>query len=577
MLRNITKTLFICLIVPTMACGGGGASSPTPDGPPADDAQPDSTPATEPGAATDVVATRGDGEVTVTWSAPASDGGSDITGYVVSEVTPNAGGATATTTGATSAVVTGLSNGTAYTFEVIATNAVGDGPASAASNEVSPAGVPDAPTAVAAVAAHTQATVSWTTPASDNGEAIIDYAVVASPGGATATSVASPAVITGLTNGTAYTFTVTARNDVGSSAASAASAAVTPARPVCSTAFSFTTKTPIATGTLPIGVAAGDWNGDSIPDLAIIAYSSAQVRIVLGVGDGTFGTATDLTTGTNPYGIAAGDMDADGDQDLVVANYTSGTLSLFRGAGDGTFAAKVDTSAGFSPRDIALGDIDGDGDLDVVYGGTLVGVIKNDGTGALSGGVTHTVGTNPNGVTLGDFNGDGDLDIGVAVGVGPHVGTLANNGSGTFSAAVLLSSLGVPANVVAGDLDGDGDLDLAMSLQTNNQLSMHYNNGAGVFSGTNYQTAGSNSNPIGLEIGDIDNDGDLDLVSANYGNNLITIYRNSGNGLSYTTTTRSAGAQLRWVALKDLNGDGYLDLITVNGQSNTVSIDLVGC
>ena len=92
---------------------------------------------TVPGAPTGATATRGDAKATVTWTAPADDGGSAITGYTV---TASPGGATAMATGAaiTSAVVTGLTNGTSYTFTVHAANAVGAGPESAPSNTVTP-------------------------------------------------------------------------------------------------------------------------------------------------------------------------------------------------------------------------------------------------------------------------------------------------------------------------------------------------------------------------------------------------------------------------------------------------------
>ena len=135
---------------------------------------------------------------------------------------------------ATSALVSGLTNGTAYTFVVTATNTVGTSPVSGASPAVTPATVPGAPTAVTAAAGNGSATVSWSAPASNGGSAVTSYLVtpfigtVAQP---TTTISGTPPVttgtVTGLTNGQAYTFTVTAVNAIGSSAPSVPSGSVT--------------------------------------------------------------------------------------------------------------------------------------------------------------------------------------------------------------------------------------------------------------------------------------------------------------------------------------------------------------
>jgi hypothetical protein len=179
--------------------------------------------------------TPGPGQATVNWSAPNFNGGSAITGYdVYAGASPGAESyASPVCVGASSAsscVVGSLANGTASYFTVEAVNAVGN---STPSNEASavPATVPGAPTTVTAVAGNGQVTLTWRAPASDGGAPITSYGVTSSPGGITTTSATSPITFAGLRNGTRYTFTVTATNSVGASAASTPSNAVTPVAP----------------------------------------------------------------------------------------------------------------------------------------------------------------------------------------------------------------------------------------------------------------------------------------------------------------------------------------------------------
>jgi len=166
---------------------------------------------------TGVSATPGNGEATVTWTAPA-DGGSPITGYTVT----SAPGGFTCTTATTSCVVTGLTNGTAYTFTVVAQNSAGASSASAASTPATPRTVPDAPTNVTGKPGKGQVIVSWAPPMNNGGAAVIDYTVTLAPGGLTCTTTSTSCAVAGTTNGTAYTFTVTARNAAGSSAPSTA-------------------------------------------------------------------------------------------------------------------------------------------------------------------------------------------------------------------------------------------------------------------------------------------------------------------------------------------------------------------
>jgi hypothetical protein len=193
---------------------------------------------TVPGAPVIGAATRGNGSALVQWAAPVSDGGSPVTGYsvrVVDAANVQVGALRTAPAGATSLTVTGLTNGSAVSFQVQAVNTIGAGPFSAPSNTVTPATLPSPPLIGVATRANASALVRWGAPA-NGGSAITGYSVqvlnaanaqvgALRPAAAGATSLN----VTGLVNGTALRFRVQARNAVGTGAYSGLSAAVVPA------------------------------------------------------------------------------------------------------------------------------------------------------------------------------------------------------------------------------------------------------------------------------------------------------------------------------------------------------------
>ncbi len=185
------------------------------------------TPRTVPSSPTSVSVAFGNQSAIVSWSASALDGGSPITSYLVLDSTGVYTCSAPST--ATSCVVHGLTNGTTYTFTVVAVNVAGPSPAASAGS-VTPSTTPGAPTITTVVAGNSQVTVTWQEPTSTGGAPITQYLISASPGGSTCTWVSGPLICTvvGLSNGTNYTFTVVAVNQSGSGLSSSASSVVSP-------------------------------------------------------------------------------------------------------------------------------------------------------------------------------------------------------------------------------------------------------------------------------------------------------------------------------------------------------------
>jgi hypothetical protein len=263
------------------------------------------TPATLPGAPTNVQGVRGDRQATITWEAPVDTGGLAVTYTVYNGATPATCGVGS---GTYLCVVTGLNNGTTYHFTVTATNDVDEGPASSPAVDVTPATTPGSPTNVTPTREDSAALISWTVPADNGGSAILRYevinpfdTVVCTANGAATTS----CNVTGLTNGTEYTFRVRAVNGVGNSTP-AGPVAVTPASlPGAPTnvqgqhgnmTATITWSAPADTGGLAVTYTV--YNGASLATCG--EGSSTYVCVATGLNNGT--TYHFTVTATNDVG-----------------------------------------------------------------------------------------------------------------------------------------------------------------------------------------------------------------------------------------------------------------------------------
>ena len=189
------------------------------------------TPAGKPSIVTGASATASNASAVVRFTAPVTNGGAPIVSYTVTASTGQTCVITPTFPDPLGCTVNGLTNGTAVTFAVQANNGAYTSDSSTATIAVTPATVPGAPTGATGTSSEPgKATITFTAPTSNGGSSITEYVVTSSPGGlsCTATDPSTGCEIAGLTNGTGYTFTVNAKNSVGSSANSTPSAAITP-------------------------------------------------------------------------------------------------------------------------------------------------------------------------------------------------------------------------------------------------------------------------------------------------------------------------------------------------------------
>ena len=284
-------------------------------------------------------------------------------------------------------------------------------------------------------------------------------------------------------------------------------------------------------------------------------------------GDGTFIDVTKKAGVGNRFwgmGVAASDYDNDGWTDLYVCNY--GPNTLYRNNGDGTFTDVTDKAKVGDKRwavSAAFGDYDSDGHLDLY--------------------VTNTVKF--------DHNQPPPMNChyrGIIVQCGP-LGLVAdadilyhNNGDGTFSDVTKKTEISnvkpsYGLGVAWSDYDNDRDLDLYVANdQMANFLFQNQGDGSfievGLMSGAGYSDDGLAQGSMGVDLGDYDHDGLLDIFLTHFADDYNTLYRNLGNGNFRDVSHLSEIAFPSWAFLGwgtgfvDVDNDGWEDLFISNGH-----------
>jgi hypothetical protein len=315
-----------------------------------------------------------------------------------------------------------------------------------------------------------------------------------------------------------------------------------------------------------------------------------------------------LNGGNGPLGLAIGDIDGDGKPDLVLANDYDATIWIYRNIGSNgnlaaaSFAAPVILSAGpvgsFPDNlvQLVLADLDGDGRLDIVTENEETGMVNVFQNLSSPGSLTTSsfgpridlpVGSQPVSVAVGDMDGDGKPDI-IAANFGSGTLSILRNlstggllTSNSFAAAMSLSAPGNPSQVLAQDLDGDGKADLVVAnYNTSSGISIFRNTSTpGTFSfASRVDLSTPSSAEVAIAIGDIDGDGNQDVVVGSYNTANFSVYRNIGSpgsvsvGSFAAPVTFATGPDIPrgGIALGDIDGDGKLDLAVVGQYSSSM-------
>ncbi len=317
----------------------------------------------------------------------------------------------------------------------------------------------------------------------------------------------------------------------------------------------------------PTKAAFGDFNADGWPDIAMANLWG--ISVLMATGDGNFDVPERQPTGADAYALLLDDLDADGLLDLATTTGTE-TVSVQLGLGDGTFAPGRQYRTGAGYGSLEAGDLDGDGHPELVMAGESENglyVLWNAGDTTYPSRTDYELATRPEFVALADLNEDAQLDIVTASGsllTDSATTVLINQGNGILVPQVHHD--GKPwAKLALVDLNHDGRADLVGSNGEQDGLIVALGLGDGSFGDMlKSPTNGSAISTQSAALGDLDGDGELDLVAPDLalGSTQLAVMLGVGDG-TFTPAAphRAENTGAGTVTLADIDDDGILDLL----------------
>ncbi|CAF1181469.1 unnamed protein product [Rotaria sp. Silwood1] len=337
----------------------------------------------------------------------------------------------------------------------------------------------------------------------------------------------------------------------------------------------------------PYSVTVGNFNDDNYIDIAIVNSGSDNLDILFNTGNGTFERQITYPIGADSYPqyVIADDINKDNHLDIVTVNSKSNSISLIMGYGNGTFDIPKVYSTGEDsyPLAVAIGDLNNDNRADLIIanaGTDSIGILIGFDYTTFQSHKTYSSDNTrtPQGIITSDFNNDKYLDIAVTFSSSDNIGILLGHGNGNFDVMMTYSTGNGsrPVSLAIHDFNNDGRLDIVVVNSGTNDIGILVGYGNGSFTTSRRYSTGYNSNPVMIVLTDINNDGQIDIVVANYVANNIGILLGHDNLIFDTIITYSTGinSKPQSLAIGDFDNDGQIDIAVANYRTSSISIFL---